>query len=394
MCLGWCLGSLTFGIFTSSITLFGKLIPWGPASTGKYFTTIHFLLALLGACMIDRVPVRFISWPKTLYASEAAWKTVGMMRIFMGVFGYHFLLALLLVKVESSEDARASIQNGLWPIKVLLLIGLIAGSFLVPLSVLSLFTRIAWLLAFFYLIVQAVLFIDLIYNEAEKVGNRLERAESNVPLYLHITLMVLLYLFSLAMIVLATVFTNPNSIKVVALGWFQAFLQIVLLLLSVSDPIQAANDQAGIYQSGLTCIYSTLVLNNAFTGGYGADRSGLMSTLFLVVILVYAAYNVGLSSRQFLDLEKGAAGAEQIHYNMTFFNLIFAVAAAYAMLVLTNWSYIVIQPHELIPGVQQIVTLEYRDMNFYSKVFSSFSLSLLYGWSLVAPLVMRHRDFD
>lgn len=315
-----------------------------------------------------------------------------MIRIFLGLFSYHLILALILIKVDHSENPRAIIQNGLWPIKLLALVTLIIGSFFIPLHFITLFSKIAWPLAFLYLVVQGVLFIDLIYSEAEKVVERLERAENNISLYIHVVLIILLYLISLALMVFATVIRYTNSIKVVSLGWLQVFLQVILLLLSVSKPIQEANEQAGIYQSGLTCIYSTIMLNNAFSADSGNDYNGLLSTFFLTLTLVYAAYNVGLSSQQLLDLDKESDDA-QIHYNMSFFNLIFAIAAAYAMLVLTNWSYIVIKPHDVIPGAQSLLQEEYRDMAFYSKVFSSFSMSLLYGWSLIAPLILPDREF-
>lgn len=394
MCLGWCLGSITFGIIGTSINLFGKLIPWGPASTGKYFTTILFLLVLLSTCFfLESVPIKFLAWPKTIVgASEEVWRGVARMRVFLALFSYHLLLAACLVKVEDSEDGRAIIQNGLWPIKILFLAALIIGSFLVPLPLLNVFVKIAWGLAFLYLIIQGVLFIDLIYKEAEKVVDRLERAESNFLLYAHVLFVIFLYLSSLALMVLATVVQYSHSFKIVAFGWFQVFLQVILLLLSLSKPIQEANEQAGIYQSGLTCIYTTFLLHSAFKSvDSGADYNG---TFFLVITLVYAAYNVGLSSRQLLDLEKESRESEElIHYNMSFFNLIFAMAAAYAMLVLTNWSDIDVQPHNIIPGVQRLHLEKHLGMAFYSKVFSSFSMSLLYTWSLIAPIILPNRDF-
>jgi hypothetical protein len=45
---------------------------------------------------------------------------------------FHLVLALLMIKVKNSSDWRASIQDGWWIIKVLVVIGLTVVAYLIP----------------------------------------------------------------------------------------------------------------------------------------------------------------------------------------------------------------------------------------------------------------------
>ena len=51
--------------------------------------------------------------------------TLAVTRIMSATVSFHLLLAPLVCGVGSTKDARASLHNGGWPVKMLLLIGLI-----------------------------------------------------------------------------------------------------------------------------------------------------------------------------------------------------------------------------------------------------------------------------
>ena len=45
---------------------------------------------------------------------------------------FFLLFSLLMIRVKSSNDPRAGIQNGFWAIKFLIIIGGMIGSFFMP----------------------------------------------------------------------------------------------------------------------------------------------------------------------------------------------------------------------------------------------------------------------
>lgn len=53
-------------------------------------------------------------------------------RVCMGVAGFFFLLAIIMICVRSSKDPRAYLQNGFWLFKWLFVIGLVVAFFFIP----------------------------------------------------------------------------------------------------------------------------------------------------------------------------------------------------------------------------------------------------------------------
>ena len=63
--------------------------------------------------------------------TEDDWGQLGVYRVFFAVAVFHALLALIMIGVKSSRDVRASLQNGMWAIKLLVLVGLMVGAFFI-----------------------------------------------------------------------------------------------------------------------------------------------------------------------------------------------------------------------------------------------------------------------
>ena len=55
----------------------------------------------------------------------------GSYRVFGCLALFHTLMALLTLNIQNSRSFRARCHNNFWPIKILLVIGLIAGSFFI-----------------------------------------------------------------------------------------------------------------------------------------------------------------------------------------------------------------------------------------------------------------------
>ena len=60
---------------------------------------------------------------------------VGYMAVYRIEFGavmFFLLMAIIMLGVKNSNDPRASIQNGFWGLKFLIMIGIIIGAFFIP----------------------------------------------------------------------------------------------------------------------------------------------------------------------------------------------------------------------------------------------------------------------
>jgi len=78
---------------------------------------------------------------------------------------------------------------------------------------------------------------------------------------------------------------------------------------------------------------------------------------------------------------------EGVQYNWMFFHLTFCVAALYLMEVLTDWAVI-------RDGHEAGIVVGEGMASVWVKVVSSWLASLLYLWSLMAPICLPGRDFN
>ena len=60
-----------------------------------------------------------------------AWGELGVMRIMFAVAIFHAFMSLVTIGVKSSQDPRAALHNGLWLVKLVLLVGAMVGAFFI-----------------------------------------------------------------------------------------------------------------------------------------------------------------------------------------------------------------------------------------------------------------------
>lgn len=78
---------------------------------------------------------------------------------------------------------------------------------------------------------------------------------------------------------------------------------------------------------------------------------------------------------------------EGVQYSWTFFHLTFCLAALYLMEVLTDWAVI-------RDGHNANVIIGEGMASVWVKMVSAWLASLLYLWSLTAPICLPGRDFS
>ena len=99
-------------------------------------------------------------------------------RVCFGMTCFFWLFMILMVRVRSSRDPRAAIQNGFWGFKALIMIGLVVAAFFIPsapfVQVWYVFGLIAGLV---FILIQLVLYINFAFNTNEKWVENMEDAQ-------------------------------------------------------------------------------------------------------------------------------------------------------------------------------------------------------------------------
>lgn len=79
-----------------------------------------------------------------------------------------------------------------------------------------------------------------------------------------------------------------------------------------------------------------------------------------------------------------------VQYNYTFFHMVFALAAMYIAMVLTNWNTF----EEIDSNNSNLILIGQSWPAVWVKVVSSWLCYALYGFSLLAPVLFPDRFLD
>ena len=191
------------------------------------------------------------------------WVAVHRINFALGIF--HLLLSLSLLGVRSSKDPRAGIQNGFWGPKIILWLGLIVLSFLIPDGFFMVWGNyIAFFGAMLFLLLGLILLVDLAHTWAEYCLSQIEEYDSRAWRGILIGSTLGMYALSFAMTILQYIFFASSGCSM-----NQAAITINLILLfivsavSVHPAIQDYNPKAGLAQSAMVAIYCTYLTMSA-----------------------------------------------------------------------------------------------------------------------------------
>jgi serine incorporator 1/3 len=102
---------------------------------------------------------------------------VAVHRMNFALGAFHFVLAILLLGVNSSKNKRAPIQNGFWGPKIIAWVALIIVSFLIPDAFFWVWGNyVALVGAVLFLLLGLILLVDLAHTWAEYCLDKIARA--------------------------------------------------------------------------------------------------------------------------------------------------------------------------------------------------------------------------
>lgn len=373
---------------------------------------------------------------------------LGVYRLCFIVTIFFLLFSLIMVNVKSSKDPRSGIQNGFWAIKFLIIIGGMIGSFFIPVGTFGeVWMYFGMIGGFLFILIQLVLIVDFAHSWAEAWVGNYEESESKGWLALLVTVMITCYGLSLAAIVMLYYFyIGEYSGQCKLHEFFISFNMLICIafsILSVLPQIQEKMPTSGLLQSGLITLYIMYLTWSAMANNPDGhcnpmvpisnhttsdsttakpdpnaptqhmDTTSIIGLVIWFLCLLYSSIRTASSSQatkltggELLAKDNGATDSggdvesagqhvwdnedDAVAYNWSLFHLMFALATLYAMMTLTNWF----DPSDSSDGGPvDITSFSANKPAMWVKIVSSWLCAILYGWTLVAPVVLADRDF-
>lgn len=372
---------------------------------------------------------------------------LGVYRVCFTMSVFFSLLSLILLRVRSSKDPRAALHNGLWLPKLLVLIGVLVGSFYMPNTFFFGFGYVGMAGAFLFILLQLVLIVDFAYTWAESWLGKYEETDNKRWCYALACCAVGMLILTFVLTVLLFVYyTGPASC-----GLNKFFISFNLLLCialcgaAVAPKVQEVNPKSGLLQAACVALYITYLTWSAAsnepddaqcgpvsavgTGGAYTTTS-ILGCAFTFLSVCYSSFRTGSSTQlgsmgvDSPDGEKGDAdvalldatdlnGAEEgsgksdssgddekdgegkvednekegVVYSYSFFHFVFALAALYIMMLLTDWA-------SISGDNSTTMFIGKAWASVWVKMASAWICAAMYLWSLVAPLVLTGREFN
>lgn len=355
---------------------------------------------------------------------SAAVGYLAVYRICFALVCFFALWAMMMIGVRSSKDPRAALQNGFWGIKFMIVIGIAIGAFFIPEAGFgSAWMWVGLIGGFAFIMVQLVYIIDFAHNWAEAWVSNYEEDESRGWFAALCCATGIQYALALTGVALLFVyFTQADDCS---LNKFFITINLILCIgvsiLSISPRVQELQPKSGLLQSSMVTLYTvyltwSAVANNpdaecnpGFLGIIGEksnkvhfDKTSIIGLIIWLLCILYSSLRSASNVSGFSDPEKqatlsddGSAGAshgnevrdneeDAVAYNWSLFHIVFITATLYVMMTLTNWY----QPNSSLD------TLNANAASMWVKVVSSWVCVTLYGWTLVAPMVLSDREFN
>lgn len=351
-----------------------------------------------------------------------------------------------MIGVKSSRDNRAAIQNGMWGMKYVLVILIVIAAFFIPAD--SPFGTtmmyIGMVGGFVFILIQLVLLVDFAHTWAEVWVSNYEETESRSWCAALYSVTLINYGLTLAgTIILFNYFASNDGCGmnkfIISLN---LIFIIILSIVSILPDVQEHQPRSGLLQSSVVSLYTIYLIwsalssnpekncnpgallgwsltGNSASGSHTAlnatptnkvnfDTHSFVSLLLWLGAILYSSLRTASKTSKMsladkvlvadqddvLSNDGGESGAGQhrapmdneeegVVYSWSFFHFMFILATLYVMMTLTNWY----SPNS------SIESLNSNEASYWVKIISSWCCVGIYVWTLVAPMVLRDRDF-
>jgi len=353
---------------------------------------------------------------------------LGVYRISFTLAAFHLLHALIMIGVTKHGDPRVSIQDGWWPLKILMFIGVLAGAFFIPNGFFQYYGWIALVASAIFILVQLLILVDFAHSWAENWIGKMEESEETAKPWFAALLSVSIFLFiiSLAGTTVMYIFFAKCQMNV-AFITVNIFLCLIMTGLSIHPKVQEANPSSGLLQASIISGYSTYLVWSSLNSepasmvrdsnqcnpwasdsvtGTAATVTLIIGAAFSLLSLVYTtirmAWSVGKTEGETQPLtqevgeeeeavEKKAAD-EDVTYSFPKFHIVFMLGAMYLAMLMTDWQT-VWKDSAVSDGRSGNIQVDKGMGAVWAKIIASWLACLLYGWTLLGPALFPDREW-
>jgi len=314
-------------------------------------------------------------------------------RVCLGLALYHALFVIALLGVKRRNEWRGHLHNGWWFLKLPLLAGFIIAAFFIPYSRWTWFGIVSMSFTWCFLILQSLMICDFAHGLSEWMVEKWEEKHSVWWQFLLIGCTITLYGGSLAGQIALIIYFMDCSMYLlfiiinICLGFGITFLTLL-------PNVRRANPRAGLLQSAFTWSYTTYLMTSAILSDPLYCRpvapSATLTLVLNIVGAVFAIVAIGWSaySTATWPSDEKHHEDEEVTYSYSFFHFTFFLACFYVSMILTNWT---LMHHE--SGTQLWQPVDRGVVALWVRMTSSWLISVLFTWTLVAPLLFPNRQF-
>lgn len=347
---------------------------------------------------------------------------------------FFFLFCAIMIRVRSSRDPRAAVQNGFWFFKFLILVGITVGAFFIPDGTFN----TVWFYfgvvgSFIFILIQLILLIDFAHSWNKIwVGNAED--SDNKGWYAALLFFTVLH-FALAftaVVLFYVYYTQPDDCTEhkVFISLNLIFC-IIVSVVSILPKVQEAQPHSGLLQASIISLYTMYVTWSAMTNNPNRkcnpsllslvsnvstsdlsgedpghvqwwDAQGIVGLIIFLFCTLYASIRSSSNTQvnKLMQMEEtvgsdGVVGEDGVlravdneedgvTYSYSFFHFHLCLASLYIMMTLTNWY----QPDTTTQAMKSSMPA------VWVKMCSSWLGLALYLWTLIAPLIFPDRDFS
>ncbi|XP_008321812.1 serine incorporator 1 [Cynoglossus semilaevis] len=350
---------------------------------------------------------------------------------------FFFLFCIIMIRVRSSKDCRAAIQNGFWFFKFLILVGITVGAFFIPDGTFhNVWFYFGMIGSFIFIIIQLILLIDFAHSWNKGWVERAEENDNKCWYAGLFTFTFLNYALAFTAVVLFYVYyTQPDDC-----AEHKVFISlnlifcIIVSVVSILPKIQEAQPFSGLLQASLISLYTMYVTWSAMTNNPNRrcnpsllslvsntsttqppadstgdhvqwwDAQGIVGLIIFLFCTLYASIRSSSNNQvnKLMQTEEGGAsdregmvGGDGVHraidneedavtYSYSVFHFHLCLASLYIMMTLTNWY----QPDTTTQTMTSTMPA------VWVKMCSSWLGLGLYLWTLIAPVIFPDREFS
>jgi len=378
------------------------------------FSIVAFVFKDYGAQIFGSIPMVLEECTTLL---QECYGNVVVYRVAFSLSSFYLLMMILTCGPRPTiSNWRTVVQNSVWIVKLVAYILLLIATFFIPNDLFIWYARVSIFGAGVFVLIQLVIFVDWAFWLNGYFVNKANNSENHdrkwFGLILFIT--VVCYIISIAIIISAYVFfACPNCC---AKGINATFITITWVIIVILSIIGLKVEHGAILTSSMVSLYTCYLLFNALNSQpndstcsmplqTGSNTSfGIWLGFFLAVLSIIwnsfraASSNLGGTSQaaskdpesvipEEEQDEENKKDDEPATYSYSYFHFTFLLASMYLAMILTNWS--------VGTGIDQSFQLSIDNsiVSVWVKIGSEWMCMLLYFWSLVAPIVLKNRDF-